>query len=131
MPACSFSHHLSAKSFYGLSQARQPNPKPHWNQNSPFQSNLMKVHLSVGFPSGRSVCRGEERSLLAREEPTKLLSAQWSQQWQWLSFPLREGWNKPQLSFMLAGTLQPYLQPLSVPGAEGSSHILPSYLPGG
>lgn len=126
MLASSLSHHLSAKSFDGLSQARQPNPKPHWNQISPFHSNLMKVHLSVGFHTDRSVSRGEERSLLAREEPIKLLSAQQSQQWQWLSFPLHKGWSKPQLSFMLEGTSHPYFQPCLSLGLSPPATFFPA-----
>lgn len=62
----------------------------------------MRAHSFVGIYRGGSVSRGEERSLLAREEPTKLLNVQW--QWQCLSFSPHEGLSKPQLSFRLGRT---------------------------
>lgn len=62
----------------------------------------MRAHSFVGIYRGGSVSRGEERSLLAREEPSKLLNVQW--QWQCLSFSPHEGLSKPQLSFRLGRT---------------------------
>lgn len=60
----------------------------------------MRMHSFVGTYRGGSVSRGEERSLLSREEPTKLLSIQW----QCLHLPPHKGLSKSQLCFRLGRT---------------------------